>query len=296
MRIKATSTYFEAFRSIPSELLNYESMVVALGRSENYSGIRVFWKRGGVIEASAVHGPSGREVLVQALGGRRKLWVRRQAAVLSRLRGARGSLQVLEVVKHAESRSFCFVFERPGLVSLRSILPIKLEFSIFARFVRELLSGVEELHSRGVIHAGLSPESVLLDPQTGETRLAGFQNSEFVCPKRSLRLSVENDGFLPPEALRRDPEVCPKFDIWAAGAVIAQAAVGSVEPIFAAPDEETALLKIQNFADGKKSLDVPAASKVATPELFDLLRWMLQPLPENRPTVQEALQHPFFLL
>lgn len=296
MRIKATSTYFESFRSIPSALLNYETLVVALGRPENYTGIRVLWRRGGLLEASATHWPSGREVSVQALSGRRKLWVRRQAAILSRLKNARGSQQFLEVVKHAESGSFCFVFERLGLASLRSILPLSLDFSVFARFARELLAGLAELHARGVIHAGLSPESVLLDPRTGETRLAGFQNSEFAYPKRAIRLPSENDGFRSPEAIRKDPEVCPKLDVWAAAAVLLQAAAGKAEPIFAAPDDESALLKIQGFAEGKETLGFPAASSFANPELADLMRWMLQPIPENRPTVHEALQHPFFRL
>ncbi len=97
-----------------------------------------------------------------------------------------------------------------------------------------VLTTIEALHNNGIIHGSITPDSLVLC-RDGKVRLKPFSISEATDSSSVLEFTV-NDGYTALEQYDNNHKICPSTDIYAFGACIYRALVGTNPP--AAPARE----------------------------------------------------------
>ncbi|XP_071527552.1 serine/threonine-protein kinase grp isoform X2 [Panulirus ornatus] len=160
------------------------------------------------------------------------------------------------------------------------------------KYFRELISGVEYLHSQGVTHRDLKPENLLLDENDhlkitdfGMATLFRHQGKE-----RELDRQCGTKPYMAPEVLLR-PYSAEPADIWSCGVVLVALLAGELpwdEPTFSCPEytawkdkdcrlfTTTPWTKIDNLA-------------------LSLLRKVLNTVPRHRATISQVKSHQWFI-
>lgn len=192
------------------------------------------------------------------------------------------------------------------------------------QLVRQLVEGLEQLHSRGIVHGDLKPENVLrtargdllladfgsarvLDlPGTSQILLDEFRNLEAKYPPASAPTSVEDPmdkfirlgslqgtvNYLAPELL---DGAATSFasDMWALGALVHQLFTGDL--LFEGPDDLAVIQAIENdHRNADWSLPAPVRSfidQLTTRDPSQRLGSRCQNVHDN---YRDILSHPFF--
>ena len=68
------------------------------------------------------------------------------------------------------------------------------------KYMYELLSGLDFLHSKGVIHRDIKPSNVVLDKE-GTVRILDFDLSTFFVPGKEMNYTVGTPGYKSPEVI-----------------------------------------------------------------------------------------------
>jgi cell division cycle 2-like protein len=189
--------------------------------------------------------------------------------------------------------------------------------------MRQLLSGVNYLHSNFVIHRDLKTSNLLYSNR-GEMKLCDFGMArQFGDPLRRYTQTVVTLWYRPPELLLGQEYYSTAVDMWSMGCVMAE--ILSREPLFrgkaeldqldtifdvlGSPDQERwpgyeslPLAKRMNFKSrpgGKLRQLYPAMQAISgkptlTESGFDLLSSMLSLDPEQRPSAESAQAHGWF--
>ncbi|CAN7996468.1 unnamed protein product [Ixodes hexagonus] len=175
--------------------------------------------------------------------------------------------------------------------------------------LKQLLTGVEFLHSHRIVHRDLKPQNVLVTAQR-QLKLADFGLARLYERHMSLTPVVVTLWYRPPEVLLQ-ASYGPPVDIWSCGCILAEMA--RRKPLFGGRSEGDQLARILDvlglppedewppeaavsrgsFGRGRVS---EGALKDAVPQLdaltLDLLRQMLRFGPDRRITARAALAHP----
>lgn len=184
-----------------------------------------------------------------------------------------------------------------------------LEPALIASLLKQLLTGVEFLHSHRIVHRDLKPQNVLVTAQR-QLKLADFGLARLYEQQMSLTPVVVTLWYRPPEVLLQANYGSP-VDLWSCGCILAEMA--RRKPLFGGRSETDQLARILevmglppedewppdaavprqafgNFASFKDSLD--KAVPQLEPPFVDLLREMLRFGPHHRITAKGALAHP----
>lgn len=106
------------------------------------------------------------------------------------------------------------------------------------RFIRDVASGLEFLHSKDIIHRDIKPDNVLIN-QEGNFVITDFGVSskmKSTFRRNSTRTMSGNDiagtiGYMAPELFSRTPDAVKATDIWSLGATVYEMAIGEL-PFF----------------------------------------------------------------
>ncbi|XP_046844542.1 uncharacterized protein LOC124438449 isoform X2 [Xenia sp. Carnegie-2017] len=159
--------------------------------------------------------------------------------------------------------------------------------------LRQILKGLADLHSepRPILHRDLKPSNVLRDAQ-GKFLIADFGISRILKDGRTTYSSIAKCGteyWIAPESYCGNGQSIDKArfkrqsDVMNAGMVAYYVATKGKHP-FGPPE-----YRLKNLFDGN-----PVGLKeIDDVQLKDLLLWMLQRVPELRPSANEALKHPY---
>lgn len=141
------------------------------------------------------------------------------------------------------SCSIYLVFEymEHDLSGLLSCPDIKFSESQVKCYMKQLLSGLDHCHSRGVMHRDIKGSNLLINNE-GILKVADFGLANFVSCKQPLTSRVVTLWYRPPELLLGSTDYGKSVDLWSVGCVFAELLLG--KPILQGRTEVEQLHKI----------------------------------------------------
>ncbi|KAI5966739.1 uncharacterized protein KGF55_000148 [Candida pseudojiufengensis] len=167
-----------------------------------------------------------------------------------------------------------------------------LKESIAKKLFAQLVSGVDYMHSKGLIHRDLKLENLLLDKHKNVIISDfGFVNSYNKDRNDLMKTSCGSPCYAAPElVLTQSPYEGRKVDIWSLG-VILYAMLSGYLPFDDDPENEDGsdIIKLYHYIC-KTPLTFP---EFVSPLARDLLRKIIVSDPKRRINIEEIRQHPF---
>jgi TPR repeat protein/serine/threonine protein kinase/parvulin-like peptidyl-prolyl isomerase len=134
-----------------------------------------------------------------------------------------------------------------------------------------ILSGLEEVHSHGLLHRDIKPENILID-RRGQPVLIDFGSARESVGKTMTMTSIVTHGYSPIEQYQTKGRMGPWTDIYAMAAVMCRAVAGEKPPV--ASDRV-----IEEAYGGL----VPSGSSGYSRSFCSGIDWALRVKPEERP-------------
>ena len=182
------------------------------------------------------------------------------------------------------------------------------------RLMRQLLEGIVHCHNRRIIHRDLKPQNLLIDPNTGDLKIADFGLARaFSVPIRTLTHEIETLWYRAPEVLLGQREYSLGVDTWAIGCIFAE--LHERRPLFIGDSEIDQIFKIFQFHGTPTEKEWPGVSQIPDfkpsfpkfkglnpfdvlkhmePDAIDLTLRLIALDPSKRITAVEALKHRYF--
>ncbi|KAK3107872.1 hypothetical protein FSP39_024097, partial [Pinctada imbricata] len=158
------------------------------------------------------------------------------------------------------------------------------------RYFKQLISGVEYLHAKGVTHRDLKPENLLLD-DFGNLKISDFGLSTVFRYQGNERMLEKCCGTVPyvaPEVLSRKPYQAEPADIWSCAVILVALLAGELpwdEPSYGC----------QEYCDWKDcKITLSPWNKIVDNLALSLLRRLLVENPRKRYTIKQIKGHQWF--
>ena len=150
------------------------------------------------------------------------------------------------------------------------------------RIFRQLVSAMIYLHARDIAHRDLKPENILLDDDLNP-KITDFGLCHVASPNQLLSTPCGSPFYAPPEIISNEEYDGKKSDVWSLGVVLFTMAVGALpwkdtNQIYLFEEIKNADYRIPTFVDQK---------------LRDLIQQMMNPIPAERPTMEQVAEHPW---
>ena len=176
---------------------------------------------------------------------------------------------------------------REGCLMDLSKKKVKFSEEETAYIVRQIVIGVRHLHSLGIIHRDLKLGNIMLtsnmDVKIGDFGLA----ARLYYPGEKRKTLCGTPNYIAPEILASGHQHSYEADVWTIGIIVYAMLFG--KPPFQTKDVHQTYGKIK-----KCSFSYPTGTSVSR-DAKDLISKILRLSPSERPTVDELLDHPFFV-
>ena len=176
----------------------------------------------------------------------------------------------------------------------------------------QILRGIEHMHKYGFFHRDLKPENLLI--LGDRVKIADFGLAREIRSIPPYTDYVATRWYRAPECALKSTNYNSPVDIWAMGAIMAE--LYSFKPLFPGLNEKDLLLKMCTILGSPNSNTWPEGLQLAkkmnfsfpnfpsnnlstvvteaSPEAITMITSMLSWDPNQRPTAQQLLQHPYF--
>lgn len=139
------------------------------------------------------------------------------------------------------------VMEYVGSQSLHQYLKSKpdrrLEESEAKRMFKQVISAVNYMHQKSIVHRDIKLENILLDDSNTNIKLIDFGFSIYIPSDKKLSIFCGTPQYMSPEIVAKKEYYGPPADVWATGILLYIMLVGQFP--FKAPDEKKLYQKIQ---------------------------------------------------
>lgn len=196
-------------------------------------------------------------------------------------------VQLLEVIELPESQATCLVMEYMKGGDLFDYIRKKsngIKESSAARMLFQILTALQYIHSKLIIHRDIKAENLLLD-EKGNIKLCDFGLCNSMTLGSYMKSRCGSPLYAAPEILSGCYYIGPEVDVWSTGVIFYVMVSASLPWPGDNVAEWTANAKTGNY--------IPLTS--ISPECANLLSRMLVVDPKRRATVAELLSHPFLL-
>ncbi|XP_073056367.1 probable serine/threonine-protein kinase At1g54610 [Primulina eburnea] len=223
-------------------------------------------------------------------------------------------LEGLVISRMSCSLYLVFEYMEHDLTGLAAVQSVKFAEPQVKCFMKQLLSGLEHCHSKGVLHRDIKCSNLLIDNE-GNLKIADFGLASFFDPERKKAMTsrVVTLWYRPPELLLGANYYGVGVDLWSAGCILAELLAG--KPILRGRTEVEQLHKIFKLCgspsdDYWKKSRLPNATlykpqhpykrciaenyKDFLPSSLALVQTLLEIDPDERGTATEALNSVFF--
>ena len=217
-------------------------------------------------------------------------------------------VKLKEAVRVNDELYLVFEFCEKNLFNL--IKSQSLDETRIKEIIRDILSGLQELHKNGFIHRDIKPENVLI--QNHSCKLADFGISKEIRCQPPFTEYVSTRWYRAPEILLKNRRYSWQIDIFAVGCIMVELYTGA--PLFPGVNEMDQLHRFctimgspHDWVEGVRlasqiNFCFPNCSGVplrqiipqASEESIDFLHSVLVWDPRLRPSAEVCLQHPFF--
>lgn len=253
-----------------------------------------------------------------------------EVAILQHLNGLDQEMKI-PIVRNYDSFVFrghvCATFEIMGLNLYEYSRSIRFQPCTQRQIhslAKNMLLGLQFIHSNNVIHCDMKPENVLL--KAGSTMNCSIIDFGSSCFKGRQKYEyIQSRFYRAPEVILGIP-YGPPIDIWSFGCIIVEMMIG--RPIWPGEDEHEQLELImevlgippkslilkgkrrREFFDGdgkpivkngkRRRIRIPGgvslknATRISDPIFLDFIQKCFEWEPEKRITAEEALKHPWF--
>lgn len=158
-----------------------------------------------------------------------------------------------------------------------------------AFIMNQILSAVFYLHSYKIVHRDLKPENIMVekieDPEQISIKLIDFGTCNYLEPGKFLDMMVGTPYYIAPEVLNN--KYNHKCDVWSCGVILYVLLSGN--PPFYGNDADEVFAAVKK---AKVNLESSEWANVSD-DAKELIRMMLTPKFEKRPTAEECLNHPW---
>jgi len=164
------------------------------------------------------------------------------------------------------------------------------------RLFKQLVAAIETCHNASIVHLDIKPENCFIDAQ-GKLKLGDFGFAKEMQPRELVHIFCGTLEYMSPEVHLKKPFEGTKADIFAAGKVLFEMALGFTPfTVATLKDRNFRLFTKQpaEYWERKRLCLAERSEQVAwNPQLLDLLQRMLSLQPACRPTIQEVKLHPW---
>ncbi|XP_078382991.1 serine/threonine-protein kinase pim-3-like isoform X2 [Oculina patagonica] len=193
-----------------------------------------------------------------------------------------GIYQLIRLEEH-----YCYVMERPEACKdlFDIIADLHKEHKALSekevrRYFGQILDANIRCEERGVLHRDLKPENILVDLKTDEAKLIDFGLASEV-QKEPFTTFRGTNQYMPPEYIKtRKYDGC-QATVWQMGILL----VDMLSPVVTAYEKPQHCLSM-----------APRIPPHLSPEAKHLITTLLNTTPENRPTLKQVKQHPWFAM
>lgn len=180
--------------------------------------------------------------VVKILKPVKKKKIKREIKILQNMCGGTNIIQLLDVVRDAQSKTPSLVFEHVNNTDFKILYPTLSDYDI-RYYIFELLKALDYCHSNGVMHRDVKPHNVMIDHEKRQLRLIDWGLAEFYHPGREYNVRVASRYFKGPELLVDLQEYDYSLDMWSLGCMFA-GMIFRKEPFFHGHDNYDQLVKI----------------------------------------------------
>jgi casein kinase II subunit alpha len=323
----ATSSLARVYANVnvnrPAEYWDYDNLIIDWGEQEGYEVIKKIG-RGKYSEVFAgINTNNNSKCVIKILKPVKKKKIKREIKILQNLSGGKNVIQLLDIVRDAQSKTPSLIFEHVNNTDFKLLYPTLTDYDI-RYYIFELLKALDFCHSNGIMHRDVKPHNVMIDHEKRELRLIDWGLAEFYHPGQEYNVRVASRYFKGPELLVDFQEYDYSLDLWSLGCMFA-GMIFKKEPFFHGQDNYDQLVRIAkvlgtdelfDYLD-KYDLELDAHfdtillthskkhwsrfinaenEHLVSDEATDFVGKLLRYDHQERPTAQEAMAHPYFAI